>query len=201
MNKSDTESAYNQFKLAIHRHCDPPESEWLFYKSNMIPKVFKKGEFLLQPGEPSNIYAFIYSGIMKQYFTTEDGKEFITRFDCPGETSGDAATLWKDVPARQFIQAVIDVKALVSTPGLLKKLRARHSVWHEGGRSLAEIRFFEKCDREYELLSFSAEKRYQLFLKRHGVNSENIPQKDIACYIGVTSSSLNKIIKKFKNNI
>ncbi len=198
MNKNDIEAAYQQFNIAIHRHCDPPEAEWLFYKANMIPRTFRKGEFLLQPGEASNIYAFIYSGIMKQYFITEDGKEYITRFDCPTETSGDAATLWQNIPARQFIQAIVDVQALVTTPGLLYKLRARHSVWNEGGRSLAEIRFYEKCDREYELLSYSAEKRYELFLKRHGSNSENIPQKDIACYIGVTPSSLNKLIKKFK---
>ncbi len=198
MNQADTDSAHEKFRLAIHRHCNPPEEEWLFYKENMKPKSFKKGDFLLKPGEASNIYAFIYFGIMKQYFITESGKEYITRFDCPGETSGDAATLWQNIPARQYIQALSEVKALVTTPGLLYKLRARHSVWHEGGRSLAEIRFYEKCDREYELLSFDAEKRYQLFLKRHGANSEMIPQKDIACYIGVTPSSLNKLIKKFQ---
>ncbi len=199
MNEVTREAAYAHFHQAIHRHCNPPESEWQFYKSNMIPKTIKKGDFFLKPGEPSNIYAFVYSGIMKQYFITEDGREFITRFDCPGETSGDAATLWQNRPARQFIQAIADVEALVTTPNLLQRLWERHPVWNEGGRSLAEKRFFEKCDREYELLSYDAEKRYELFLTRHGRSSEKIPQKDVACYIGVTASSLNKIIKNYKN--
>lgn len=200
MDQNRIEMAQDCFYQAIHRHCQPPLNEWLFYKENMIPRHFKKGEFFLQPGEPSNIYAFIYTGIFKQYFITEDGREFITRFDCPLQTSGDAATLWQNKPARQYIQAITDVEALVTTPGLLMKLRDRHPVWHEGGRSLAEIRFFEKCDREYELLCFDAEKRYQIFLTRHGASSEKIPQKDVACYIGVTPSSLNKIISKHKKS-
>jgi CRP-like cAMP-binding protein len=172
VNSATVELAYNGFYKAVHRHCTPPHEEWLFYKENMIPRTFKKGEFFLQPNQPSNVYAYIYSGIMKQYFLTVDGKEFITRFDCPDETSGDAATLWQRKPARQFIP-----------------------VWNIGGRSVAEIRFIEKCDREFELLSFDALTRYELFLKRHGVHSSKISQKDIASYIGVTPSSLNKIIK------
>lgn len=200
MNQTQIEAAYESFRLAVHRHCNPPEEEWLFYKKNMHWKTFKKGEFMLQPGEPSDIYAYIYTGIMKQYFITEDGKEFITRFDCPLETSGDAATLWVRKPARQFIQAIVDVQSLVTTPGLLEELRVRHPVWDTGGRSVAEVRFIEKCDREYELLSYGAETRYELFLKRHGVHSNNIPQKDIASYIGVTPSTLNRIIKNFEKN-
>lgn len=144
MNQEEVRAAYEQFEKAIHRHCDPPAEEWQFYKSNMKPKVFKKGEFFLKPGDFSNVYAFVFSGIFKQ----------------------------RNIPTR-------------------------HPVWHEGGRSLAEMRFFEKCDREYELLSYSAEKRYEIFLHRHGENSQGIPQKDVASYIGVTPSSLNKIIKKF----
>lgn len=199
MNKTDIEAAYEQFYLAIRRHCNPPKDEWEFYKQNMNPKFIKKGDYFLKPGEPSNVYAFIYTGIMKQYFITEDGREFITRFDLPLQTSGDAATLWQNKPARQFIQAITDVVSLVSTPGLLKRLRERHPVWEEGGRSLAEFRFFEKCDREFELLSYPAEKRYQLFVERHGrENIEKIPQKDAASFIGVTASSLNKIIKNSK---
>jgi CRP-like cAMP-binding protein len=196
MTSEQIQSAFAQFEQAIHRHCNPPHEEWLFYKANMNPKFFKKGEFFLQPGDDSNRYAFVFSGIFKQYFITEDGREFITRFDCPQETSGDAATLWRNIPSRQYIQALTDVQALVTTPGLLKILRERHPVWHEGGRSLAEMRFFEKSDREFELLSHSAEKRYEIFLQRHGANSKLIPQKDIANYVGVTPSSLNKIIKK-----
>lgn len=195
MKPKDIEAAYAHFKQAVHRYCNPPENEWLFYKENMIPTNFKKGEFLLKPGQPSNIYAFVYKGIFKQYFLTESGQEYITRFDCPNEASGDTPTLWQNRPARQFIQAVVDVEALVTTPDLLSKLRARHPVWIEGGRALAEYRYFEKCDREYELLSMNAEERYRAFLKRHGANSGHIPQKDVACYIGVTPSSLNKIIK------
>ncbi|MBC7741406.1 MAG: Crp/Fnr family transcriptional regulator [Bdellovibrionaceae bacterium] len=195
MNAATIDLAYKSFYQAIHRHCAPPESEWLFYKENMVPRTFKKGDFFLKPGQPSNIYAFIYSGIMKQYFVTVDGKEFITRFDCPLETSGDAATLWQNKPARQYIEAITDVEALVSTPNFLQKLYAHHPVWNEGGRSLAEFRFFEKCDREFELLSYDAQTRYDLFLKRYGLNSAKISQKDMASYIGVTPSSLNKIIK------
>lgn len=196
MISADTAAAYEFFRQAIHRHCDPPEGEWLFYKSHMHPRIFKKGEYFLKPGEPSNVYAFVYSGIFKQYFFTDDGREFITRFDCPMQTSGDAATLWRNTTARQYIQAVTEVRALVTTPNLLQMLRKRHPIWHEGGRSLAEIRFFEKCDREFELLSFDAEKRYDAFLQRHGVHSDMIPQKDIANYIGVTASSLNRILKR-----
>ena len=201
MTNNQVEAAYDSFKLAVLRHCNPPEEEWLFYKRNMHWKIFKKGEFLLQPGQPSDIYAYIYKGIMKQYFLTEHSKEFITRFDCPLETSGDAATLWAKKPARQYIQSITDVQALVTIFGLLEQLRVRHPVWDTGGRSIAEIRFFEKCDREYELLSYSAEVRYKFFLKRHGVNSHNIPQKDIACYIGVTSSTLNRIIKNSEKKL
>ncbi|MFX6006831.1 hypothetical protein ABTF07_19860, partial [Acinetobacter baumannii] len=81
MKPKDVEAAFNMFERAIRRLCAPPESEWLFYKSNMHPRTFKKGELLIQPGEPSHIYAFVYTGIFKQYFITETGAEYITRFD------------------------------------------------------------------------------------------------------------------------
>jgi CRP-like cAMP-binding protein len=62
--------------------------------------------------------------------------------------------------------------------------------------SLAEYLFLLRDQRESELLSLSATERYERFLREHASLGGQIPQHQIASYLGVTPVSLSRLIAR-----
>lgn len=172
------------------------EQDWGSLIQHFNFKEFKKGEIILKPGDRADFSFFIGKGLIKKYFLTENGKEVITNFDGENRMVSDYVSLIQGSPSRIYIEAIEDTETLLSSYGFKDKVEKNSAFWQKNNRILAEKRYVEKCDREYNLLFYKAEKRLEVFKEEFGNTFSRIAQKDIASYLGITPQSLSRLLNK-----
>jgi CRP-like cAMP-binding protein len=158
--------------------------------------VFGKNNYLVSAGDVANNFYFIIEGLVRFFYSTEDGKEFNKHFAMEDGFAGSFHSLVLHEPCGFFIQALEMTKTLVLPNQLLHKLYNRHSCWERLGRKNAESLVIIKEAREKELLLDSLETRYRRFLREYPGLADRINQYHIASYLGVTNVALSRIRRK-----
>lgn len=155
-----------------------------------------KGTFLLRQHEKNQQLFFIERGLVKAFYETLEGKEFIKSFIAEG---GFIASMQAVVAgsANAFSVlaledcAVLEVPVSVFTgpladdPVVLQKLN----------QALLQLAM-KKEQREYEFLCLSPEQRYLAFCEREPGLMARLTQQDIARYLGITPVALSRIRKR-----
>lgn len=191
--RSDAVSAFRKLIFSL---CDPPESEWEFYQSNLSLWEYEPGDLFQEPDELADSYAFIFRGLFKRYYRKENGDPIIFSFDGPGRAISDLPSLLNEKKSQMFIEAIRHSIILKTPPGFYKIIRRRHVSFEESARRITELRYLEFVDRSLDLLTLSAEQRYRKLLTSHAAIISEIEKKDIAAYLGIAPESLSRIRKQ-----
>ncbi len=173
-----------------------PKSEWEYFVSHLTECRFEKNDYLIRAGDVAQNFYFIIEGLVRFFYSTEDGKEFNKSFAMENGYAGSFHSLILQAPCGFFIQALERTSTLVMPNQLLRELYGRHSCWERLGRKNAENLVLVKEAREKELLLDSLETRYRRFLKEYPGLADRIPQYHIASYLGVTNVALSRIRRK-----
>lgn len=155
-----------------------------------------KGTFLFRQGERGGNLFFIQRGLVKAYYETLDGKEFIKSFVTEGEFIASMQSTVAGNPNSFTVlsledSVVIDVpkqevlNLVANNPGLTDVLN-----------SMLLKLAMKKERREYELLCMSPEERYLLFCEREVGLLGRLSQNDIARYLGITPVALSRIRRR-----
>ena len=189
------EKGLKQFRQTITQMADIPEAEWNHVSRQLSEREFKKNQYLIQAGEISKNFYFITRGMVRFFYSTQDGKEFNKHFAMENQFAGSMHSLSLNAPCGFYIQALEKTTTLVLPHKVMQTSYQRHPCWDRLGRKNAEYMFLFKEAREKELLLDSLETRYHRFLKNFPGISERIPQYHIASYLGVTDVALSRIRK------
>lgn len=173
-----------------------PPREWDFFTSLTSKRIVSKNAHFVKTGDGIESVAFCVSGLFRLYYTTSDGVEYNKSFCTKGDFVTSYSSLLENVPSYLSIQALADSMLIVFPYRDFQSLYAQHVCWERLGRLIAEKLFLSKETRERELLMFSAEERYRLFLKRFGPLAEQIPQYHITSYLGITPVALSRIRRR-----
>jgi CRP-like cAMP-binding protein len=138
------------------------------------------------------------SGLCRQFYISNDGKEHTKYFQPPGLVAIPFAEMLSKKPSRCFIQAVVDTNLVVMSHHDFQTLFDVDYDTQKLARRIAENYFIEKDQREYEFLNYDAEQRYDAFCEKYGELVEFIPQYQIASYIRVTPVTLSRILTNRK---
>ena len=171
-----------------------PDEERIFLAAVSSKKLRKK-QFLLQEGDISKGTAFVIKGLLKVYSMDKNGVEHIVQFTPPGWWAGDMKSLKTQQPATLFIDAIEDTELLWIRKDDLDKLYNQVPALERFFRILAENSVINYQERLIGTLSLSAAERYQAFCTKYPLLIEQLPQKYIASYIGVTPEFLSKMLK------
>ena len=185
-----------RFRHTIERQVSVPEGEWEYLVPHLVECRFQKNDYLVSAGEVAHNFYFIIEGLVRFFYSTEDGKEFNKHFAMENGFAGSFHSLVLHEPCGFFIQALERTNTLVLPNQLLYELYERHSCWERLGRRNAENLVIVKEAREKELLLDSLETRYSRFLKEYPGLADRIPQYHIASYLGVTNVALSRIRRK-----
>lgn len=156
----------------------------------------RKGDVLFgQHAAPANLF-FIEHGLVKVFYETRDGKEFIKSFIREGQIIGSLQALFADKPNSFSVVALEDC--------VVREIPKMHLLGVAGENSELQALMNEqllllamkKEQREYELLCLSAEERYQLFCHSEAELAARLTQVDIARYLGITPVALSRIRKR-----
>jgi CRP-like cAMP-binding protein len=172
--------------------------EFLPFKNMVMVRTVLRQSHFSKVGDQTRMVGFVLQGGFTVAYITRRGDEIIRNFCIEKMPIGSFATILTQQPCHVNITAFEDsLVAQIDYDQLLKLFKAHHA-WERFGRRVAELHYISRENREYQLLAFSAEERYQSFLADYPGLSSRVTQSDIASYIGITPESLSRIRAKKK---
>lgn len=159
-------------------------------------RSFPKGTFLFRQGARDGNLFFIQSGLVKAYYETREGKEFIKSFLMEGEFIASMQSIVAGNP-NSFTVLCLENSVVIeiSKDTVVNRLITDPSLTDVLNMMLLKLAQ-KKERREYELLCMSPEERYLLFCERESKLIDRLSQNDIARYLGITPVALSRIRKR-----
>jgi CRP-like cAMP-binding protein len=152
-----------------------------------------KAEFFSQPGWPATRFGIVLTGLVRHFYVDARGRESVKAFRGPFEFSAPYAELIQQKPSRTFIQALAPTTLLCFDMAKVEALSESSLELQRLARRFVELHFVQKEQREYEFLQLSAEERYARFCAERPEHLADIPQHQVASYIGITPVALSRI--------
>lgn len=152
-----------------------------------------KGGTLLRQGDVWRQALWLERGTLRLYFTRRDGREFNKNFYLEG------ALLCPLTPAMWDAPSLFEIAAVEAST----VWRADAAAWRQaldGAGQWAPLRtellarlVSHKLQREHDLLTLDARRRYAAFCAREPALAERVPLLHLASYLGMTDVSLSRI--------
>lgn len=158
------------------------------------PQSFAKKAFITHEGDVEHSLYFLLKGAVKVAIQ-KDGTERILDFWFPNSFFTAYSSLLTQTPSAVYIQAVLPTEVLAIKGYVVRHLYATSFIANTIGRTLTEILYRKKVQREIDLLTKSAAERYNDLLHEHPDIVHNIPIGQIASYLGIHPESLSRIRK------
>ena len=184
-----------QFTELIYKSGILSAEEISLFESMLIGKIFKKGEFLIQPGDSSDNFYIINHGVLRNYLIGEDSKNHTKVFHGPGGILGPYSEYICNDSAKYYIEAVTDCEVSVFSMSQFEKLMGETMSWYKIRLHMAEASFLDKEQREIILLTNNVAQKYIYFKERFHPFADLIPKHMIASYIGSTPEGLSKALR------
>ncbi|MDJ1481977.1 Crp/Fnr family transcriptional regulator [Cytophagaceae bacterium YF14B1] len=156
---------------------------------------YKKGAMITRQGEVEQFIYWIKEGSVK-VSAFVDIKEFILDFWFADDLFTSFASLIEQTPSQTQITALTDVIAERVSYTQLQQVYKQSHQGSEIGRKMAERMYVHKTRKEIELLTLTAEQRYEKLLEQSRRLILEIPVKDVASYLGILPESLSRIRRK-----
>ena len=157
-----------------------------------IEKKASKGTILTDYGQLEDSVYFIQSGILYTSLLYKE-EERILDFHFEGSFCSSYSSLLSSDVSDIRISCYIDCQLEVVKYEELRVAYETSLLANQLGRIATEQLFFERVKREKELLTLTAEERYQSLLNKKPELVQKIAIKDLSKYLGVRPESLSRI--------
>jgi CRP-like cAMP-binding protein len=184
------------FQLILDNVCkhiglNPTEKETFI--SFLQTKTIRKKEYLLHQGEVCKYSAFVLSGCLRGFSIDKNGSEHVLSFAPADWWMADMYSLLSGLPGILNIEALEDTEMLLLSKSNQERLYVTIPAFERFFRILTEKSLVANQQRLIDRLSLSGQERYANFCKRYPTLINQIPQKQIAAYIGVTPEFLSRV--------
>jgi CRP-like cAMP-binding protein len=139
--------------------------------------------------------AFLKTGVVRAYFTNEEGKEYNKQFFVGSTIIGAYTSLLTGKSNIIAQQTLTDCVVYACKFKSLTDLYATHPDLERFARKIAEHYFLEKEKKEIEIVLLDATERYSIFKNEFPTLEQLIPQFHIASYLGISATQLSRIRK------
>ena len=148
---------------------------------------------IFKEGEDYRKVTFILRGLVKKFYLTEDGKEFIKEFTWENQITTPYAAILRNIPATYTMETLEETTVLTIDYAAVDELIRTNPRWTMLGKAFADLHFLHREEREMELLKYSAPERYAIFRRRFPHLLGRLKKQDIAAYLGITPVSLSRL--------
>lgn len=185
-----------RLRSMVSAMAEMPDRAWALGAEHFYYRQYGKDEYLLHAGQVADWVYFVHKGVLRQFYTTEAGKEFNKSFSVEDEPCGSFRSSLTRTPSRFSIQALEPTEVLRIRFEQMFALVEDDRHWERLGRKAAEYQTLINEQREAEFLLDTAAVRYQRFRQQHPGLEKRIAQYHIASYLGITDVALSRIRKK-----
>ena len=178
------------------KHISLTKTEEKFISSLLEYKIIKAKDFLVHQGEVSKYSAFVLNGCLRGYTIDSEGTEHVLSFAPKDWWIADMYSLLSQKPGSLNIEAMVDTEVALISKTNQEKMYEKVPKLERFFRIIIEKSLVAYQQRLNDNLSLTAEERYLKFCKVYPQLINEIPQKQIAAYIGVTPEFLSKLRAK-----
>jgi CRP-like cAMP-binding protein len=180
----------------ISKHISLTKAESDYFISLLQFKKIKAKQFLLKSGEICKQSSFVISGCLRGYTIDKNGFEHILNFAPKDWWMGDMYSLLTQKPGNLNIEAIVDTEIILLSKVDQEKLYTKVPKFERFFRIIIEKSLIAYQQRLMDNLSLTAQERYLKFCLTYPSIINDIPQKQVAAYIGVTPEFLSKLKAK-----
>jgi len=159
-----------------------------------------KGEHIFMQGDSDKSLYFIQSGLLKAYYTSNDGKESVKSFLLPNDIIGSLTSAYSD---ERCSFSLVCLESTILRKLSFEMLFETSKKDPEIANNMIELLInfaMKKEKREFEFLCLSAEERFCQILESSPIILEKVTQNNLARYLGITPVGLSRIKKRTHNN-
>lgn len=177
----------------IQNRIELSEAELHQFVSEFKLKKIKKRQFIIQPDFVAKYRTYIVKGALRAYVVNGQGQENTISFAIEDWWISDYNSYIYQQPATMFVVALEDAVLLQLDFETETKLKNANPKFETFFRITAErtAAFFQR--RIIMNLTFTAEQRYDIFIKKYPSIVQRVPQYTLASYLGMTTEFLSKI--------
>ncbi len=160
------------------------------------PVPVERNAYVLKASAICNTSYFVEQGVLRSYTYDLDGNEVTTAFFTSGTYCSDLLSFFKRTPAREYIQAITDVRAWAISYADMQESFHTIPEFREFGRLNIVGQYSLLKERMLSNLQETAEKRYSDLIGIYPEILQQVPLKYIASYLGIADTSLSRIRKE-----
>ena len=180
--------------IAKHVTLTPQEQELFLSKTET--QHYKAKTILLNAGEVCKNSYFVNSGVLRSFNINDHIVEHVMSFACQGWWISDMYSLISQKPGNFFIEVIEDAEVVLLSKENQEQLYYDIPKLERFFRILTENALVANQQRIMDNLSLSAEERFEKFSEKYHSLMQQVPQKQIASFIGVTPEFFSKMKSK-----
>ncbi len=190
--------SFQKIITSFQKHIQLNMQERACLMEKFVFKKIKKKQFLLHENQIAKDVAFVTSGCLRSYSIDQNGFEHILQFAPENWWITDMYSVISQKESNLNIDALMDSEMYLLSRENQLKLFDEIPQLERYFRILTENALVSSQKRLIDGLSLTAKQRYQSFCKIYPTLINDLPQKQIAAYIGVTPEFLSKLRSDFK---
>lgn len=183
------------FKSFLEQHLTVSDADWEKISEGIKVSTCEKNEVLTKLGQVEDKLFFLIDGVFRLYHEGEN-KDITLNFAFPKSLISSYTSFLTATPSQFVLQSLTPCKYLFITRAKLEELYSLTSCGHQLGRVLTEVTFLYLSKRETDFLLKSPTQRYLDLFNEQPRLIQEIPQKYLASYIGITPQALSRIRAK-----
>ena len=168
-------------------------------EDKLTAKKFEPGEHLIRQGDAAPYLFMVRTGLVKMFYVTAEGKEFVKSFLPEGSIAGSLSALLKGHPSRFSMTCLEPVEAELVSFKVMQDVFETDIAAMKFGFTFFQNMALRKEEREHDFLCLNPEDRYRGFVEENPELVQRITQADIARYLGITPVALSRIRKRMKD--
>ncbi len=180
----------------FRRHIALDAEEERILVSLLTPRSFKKGQFITSEGEVNRYTNFITRGSARVYYIDHAGQEHVIQLGIKEWWIGDYPSFIMQRPGYLYTEALELTEILALSYENQQKLYEQAPKTERFFRLLTQRAYAAFQQRMLQNLSMDAELRYIAFRDSYPDLEQQIAQKHIASYLGMSAEFLSKIKKR-----
>ncbi len=184
----------NQIRGFINSIAPITDQDWHLFEKRLIYKEFSKNEILLYAGDVEQYIYFMTEGITR-IFQHKNDTEYTLRFNFPISTFNSYVSFISQTPSLISVETLTNIKAFRMSYQNMQSLYDESKNAERVGRKMIELIYMQREMKELQMHSRTAEDYYCDLLKTSKELIQQIPQKYLASYLGITPESLSRIRK------
>lgn len=185
----------------INNLCPLPEAVLIELVSRSRKVELDKFDYFVKEGEISREIGFLEKGLVRAFYTNDDGREYNKTFIASPNFIGSFASIITGLPNKLPQQAL--TKCIVWKISMidLDQLTDKYPEVERLRRKMAEYLFLRNEKRELEMALLEAQDRYLILLDEFPGIETLVPQYHIATYLGISPTQLSRIRKKLAKKV